>query len=194
MKKYKDSLPREQKKFLKILCCLYENYIENKTPSTDYYFTNPTSDTYNLMLSELESITALINNYIVTNQIFVDSSGNNIAEASIWSSVAQGMIAYNSDSSNNTFTNAVNNLIAVNNVIFNVGSLKTVQKLNTNDCIKKSYQVTPVSVDSTTNVTQASIVARIGCSYVSNIGFIGFAIKVPIDAAPFNNCNIVCCC
>lgn len=194
-------VPCEQKDILKVLTCLYEQYVLNQTPSTDAYFTNPTSNGYTFMVEELDAITILINNYLQTNKILVNAEGNNIARVDLWSAVAQGMIAYNSDGvSANTFTNAIDNNIAVNNVITNVGVLKTVQKLNSDECAEKAYQITPVtnrlpSVSDPVyaNNTQASLVERIGCAGISNLGFLGMTLQVPIANAPFNNCYTTKC-
>lgn len=189
------SVPAEQKKILKVLTCLYENYVHNKTPSTDAYFTNPTEAGYNDMNSELNAINTIINLYLETNGNFVDVSGNNIARVDLWDAVSQGMVHYNSalDVSGNTFANAIANEINVNDVISNVGVLKTVQKLNTDDCAEKAYQVTPVTSTENINYTQASLVERIGCPGVSNLGFLGMTLQVPIADAPFNNCYVPRC-
>jgi hypothetical protein len=192
-------VPTQQKRLLKVITCLYENYVLNQTPSTDAYFTNPTEDAYNAMDQELNAINTLINNYIETNKVFVDMSGNNVAQVELWSAVAQGMVAYNT-AGDNTFANAIANTITVNNVISNVGVLKTVQKLNLDECAEKAYQVTPVTNgngagegESYVNVTQASLVERVGCPGVSNLGFLGMTLQVPIADAPFNNCYVTQC-
>jgi len=189
-------IPCEQKRLLKVLTCLYENYVLNQTPSTNAYVANPTSTGYDSMKQELDAINTLINNYLNTNKVFVDISGNNVAELDLWSAVAQGMVHYNSAAENNTFANAIDNEITVNGVISNVGVLKTVQKLNLDECAEKAYQVTPVtngSEISTVNVTQASLVERVGCTGVSNLGFLGMTLQVPIASAPFNNCYVANC-
>lgn len=190
-------VPCEQKKLLKVLTCLYENYIKNQTPATDAYFANPTAAGYDNMKDELDAINTIINLYLETNKFFVDTSGSNVAQVDLWDAVAQGMVHYNSNSSaDNTFTNAIENTINVNGVISNVGVLKTVQKLNDDECVDKAYQVTPVTnvVNLTTeNVTQASLVERVGCTGVSNLGFLGMTLQVPIADAPFNNCYSTNC-
>ena len=200
MKNCTVSVPCEQKKILKILTCLYENYIKNQTPATDTYFANPTADGYAAMKSELNAINTIINIYIETNKIFVDVDGNNVARVDLWDAVAQGMVHYNSAlTDNNTFAAANDNTLKVNTVISNVGVLKTVQKLNIDECADKAYQVTPVtnSVDNDAepyvNVTQASLVERIGCHGISNLGFLGMTLQVPITNTPFNNCYVSKC-
>jgi hypothetical protein len=191
-----------QKKLLKVLTCLYENYIYNNTPSTDAYYLNPTLEGYALMKIELDALNSLINNYLETNKIIVDAETKeiNIAKVHLWSSVAQGMVHYNNLNLSNNFGNAINNTISINSVINNVGILKTVQKLNIDECINKTYQVTPVTIsevedDNTTyyNYTQASIVERVGCAGVSNLGFLGLSLQVPIDEAHFKNCYTSTC-
>ena len=193
-------VPAEQKSLLKVLTCFYEQYVKNQTPATDDYFTNPTAARYTEMKKELDAITTLINVYLDTNKIFVDASGNNVARVDLWDAVAQGMVHYNSalaDAVNN-FSNAIANDINVNNVISNVGVLKTVQKLNLDECANKAYQVTPVTngnpeEGSNTNNTQASLVERVGCPGVSNLGFLGMTLQVPIADAEFNNCYVANC-
>lgn len=184
-------VPTEQKTLLKVLTCLYEQYVHNQTPATDAYFANPTLAGYADMKDELDSITTLINIYLDTNKTFVDASGNTVARVDLWDAVAQGMVHYNSATdASNTFDKAIANLINVNNVIINVGVLKTVQKLNLDECADKAYQVTPVtngnSEEGYTNNTQVSLVERVGCPGVSNLGFLGMTLQVPIVVAPFN--------
>jgi hypothetical protein len=195
-------VPTEQKKLLKVLTCLYENYIQNQTPATDAYFANPTAAGYTAMNNELNAINTIINLYLDTNKIFVDGSGNNVAQVNLWDAVAQGMVHYNSALTNagsNTFANAIANTITVNNVISNVGVLKTVQKLNLDNCADKAYQVAPVTngdgsiASPYVNYTQASLVERVGCPGVSNLGFLGMTLQVPIADAPFNNCYVANC-
>ena len=196
-------VPTEQKKLLKVLTCLYENYVLNQTPSTDAYFANPTEDGYDAMTQELDCINTLINNYINTNKIFVDISGVNYAQVNLWTAVSQGMVAYNSESGDsNTFADAVANSITINGVISNVGVLKTVQKINLDECAEKAHQITPVTntvvnpgplPPTYENYTQASLVERIGCPGVSNLGFLGLTLQVPVDEAPFNNCYVLKC-
>lgn len=190
-------VPCEQKKILKVLTCLYENYIQNQTPATDTYFTNPTAAGYDAMSTELNAINTIINLYLETNKIFVDVSGANVARVDLWDAVAQGMVHYNSAlDSSNTFPEAIANVITVNGVISNVGVLKTVQKLNHDECVDKAYQVTPVTSiigEDFVNFTQASLVERIGCPGVSNLGFLGMTLQVPIANAPFNNCYVANC-
>jgi len=189
--------PCEQKTLLKLLTCLYEQYVRNQTPATDAYFANPTSAGYTSMKDELDSITKLINIYLDTNKIFVDASGNNAAQVDLWDAVAQGMVHYNSALNDaNTFEAAFTNVLKINDVISNVGVLKTVQKLNLDECADKAYQVTPVtngSSGSILNFTQASLVERVGCPGVSNLGFLGMTLQVPIADAPFNNCYVANC-
>ncbi len=197
-------IPSDQKKVLKVLTCLFENYIVNKTPSTIVYLSNPVDDssgnTYDPMVEELNAIVTLINNYLETNGVLFD--GDNVAIANIWVSDAQGQIQYFSDDvSGNTFTNAFNNEIYLSGNLNNVGVLKPVQKLNIDDCASKSYQVFPVVNNEGTNANPiyvnyslSLLVERIGCAGVSNLGFLGFSIKVPIANAPFNTCSSNSCC
>jgi hypothetical protein len=203
MKNCSNPTPCEQKKLLKVLTCLYKKYILNQTPATNAYFANPiegdATSGYEAMRIELNSINNIINLYLETNKVFVDSSGNNIAQVDLYTAVAQGMVHFNTalDSSSNTFANAIDNSINVNGVISNVGVLKTVQKLNLDDCAEKAYQVTPVTNDEGegqySNKTQASLVERICCPGVSNLGFLGMTLQVPLDSAPFNSCSINKC-
>lgn len=187
-------VPAEQKTILKVLTCLYEQYVQNQTPATDAYFANPTSDGYDAMKDELDAITALINIYLATNKTFVDASGNPAAQVDLWSAVAQGMVHYNSAlGTSNIFDDAIANTLNVNDVISNVGVLKTVQKLNLDECADKAYQVTPVTNADGNNKTQASLVERVGCPGVSNLGFLGMTLQVPIADAPFNNCYVAKC-
>lgn len=188
-------VPCEQKKLLKLITCLYENYVLNQTPSTDAYFLNPTSNGYDSMIEELNAISTLVNNYLNTEKIFVNSDNENIASFGLWSANALSLVAYDSyDVSGNTFINAVNGDINMDGNINHVGILKPVQKLNLDDCITKAYQVVPLTLDNGTNVkTQASLVERVGCCGVSNLGFLGLTLSLPIANAPFNSCSVPIC-
>lgn len=198
-------VPSEQKKLLKVITCLYENYVLNQTSSTDAYLANPSdvspNSKYAAMQSELNAINTLINNYLVTNKVFVDISGNNVAQVDLWASVSQGMVHFNTAlGDGNSYANAIANNLTINGVISNVGVLKTVQKLNLDECVEKAYQVTPVTNATTIegeteyeNYTQVSLVERVGCPGVSNLGFIGMTLQVPIANAPFNNCYVAKC-
>jgi hypothetical protein len=188
--------PPEQKILLKLETCLFNNFILNRTSATDNYLALPSSDNYAAMLAELDATIASINSYITVNYSDfyneTDCSGNALV-ASIWVADAQGVPAYNSaDVSGNLFANAVDNSINVNGTISNVGVLKTVQKLNMDDCAEKAYQVVPVSglIES---VTQASLVKRVGCPGTSNVGFIALVLQAPIECAPFNTCSTKLC-
>ena len=144
------------------------------------------------MIKVLYYITSLINIYLDTNKIIVDATGNNVDIVDLWDDDAQGMVHYNSALAEtvNTFVNAIGNSINVNQVISNVGILKTVQKLNHDECSDKAYQVTPVTqgpdeTGSYINVTQASLVERVSCH--------GMTLQVPIADAPFNNSYVANC-
>jgi hypothetical protein len=194
-------VPTEQKQLLKVLTCLYENYVKNRTPSTDSYFANPTEEGYASMKTELDAIYVLINNYLMTNNTFVDASGNPIITLDgesgvyLWTANAQGVAAYvsdNTDGSGNTFDAANANTIFIDPNINNVGVLKPVQKLNLDECASKAYQVLPINY-LLNNYTEASLVERVGCTGVSNLGFLGMQLWVPIEFAPFNNCYVPKC-
>ncbi len=185
-------VPEDQKKVLKVLTCLFDNYVVSKTLSTTAYFANPTPANYLDMAEELGAIRILLNNYLNANGILFN--GENVAVPNIWAAAAEGNIAFNSNNETNTSGDAVTNAYG------NVGGLKTVQKLNVDDCANRTYQVTPVvvvegtdEVPTYTNVTQASLVERVGCSGVSNLGFICLNLQVPLGDAPFNTCGTSCC-
>ncbi len=180
-------VPEDQKKVLKVLTCLFDNYVVSKTLSTTAYFANPTPANYLDMAEELGAIRILLNNYLNANGVLFN--GENVAVANIWVATAEGNIAFNTNNESNTFADAVTNAYG------NVGGLKTVQKLNVDDCANRTYQVTPVVVvsENPSNVTQASLVERVGCSGVSNLGFICLNLQVPLGDAPFNTCGTSCC-
>jgi len=192
-------VPDEQKKILKVLTCLYENYVAGKTTSTSAYFANPDGDLYDLMKTELDAMVALMNNYLTTNSTILPAD----SVVNIWTATAEGKVAYNSSETNNTFANAVGlgpasppiTNIKFNNIYTVISNLKTVQKLNLDDCVNRTYQVVPVTNYGTdySNVTQASLVERVGCPGVSNLGFISIYIQTPIADAPFNTCFTVGC-
>ena len=188
--------PSEQKRLLKVLSCYFNGYV-SQTPSTDEYFANPTSAGYQSMYDELNAIAALVQNNIETLKPIVNCDDITNLVANIWTANAQGEVQYSSNLLGaNTFPAANDNSLKINTNISNVGVLKQVQKLNTDDCDERAYQVTPVVVgvgDSATVFTQATLVERIGCSGVSNLGFIGFSLTLPVNEAPFNKCSVLKC-
>ena len=196
MKNCSTPIPPEQKRLLKVLSCYFNGYV-CQTPSTDEYFVNPTSDGYDAMIGELNSIATLIQNNIETLKPILDASGSGDEtnlEVNIWTANAQGIVQYSfNDASGNTFDNAVANLIYINDTIYNVGVLKQVQKLNVDDCVERAYQVTPFVDDNNTVYTQATLVERIGCAGCSNLGFIGISLTLPVAEAPFNKCSVLKC-
>lgn len=179
MKNCAAPISKGQKLLLKVLSCLYRQFLECQTHATSAYLANPNGDA-NAMETELNAYADIINNHAALVKLSLPTFK---AYAYIVATDAQGNDFYS------TAANAANDTY---------GYRKQLAKLNTDECLKEAYQVSPVlyvgvtqtdgPVADTTYVTEAMVAARAGCQGVSNIGFILFAIQVDIDAFPFKVC------
>lgn len=185
-------IAKTQKKLLRILNCLFQQYIVCQTPSTKAFFAAPSTATYANMSSELSGLAQVIN---ATTLLAKLSTTSVYAKARIVAWDAAGHAAFDSQpSASNGYSNYLNN--TVNNTK-NFNSVKGAQVLNTDECAVNVYQVKPALshfsyTDSSSNtlvITEASVVERAGCAGVSNTGFIALGIEVDITAYPFNACQ-----
>ena len=186
-------LEKSQKLLLKILTCLWNQYVSNRTGSTKAFFASPTQILYDLMSSELTAIGTLLNanDAIVALNTLVPV-GNAQTYVNIVSAYANANIAYLYSSTTNSFTTSTGT----------IGMSKPIQILNTDDCIPQAYQVCPAislnvstatgatspSNSANTWVTVATVAERTGCPGVSNTGFIGLSIEVDLATFAFNSC------
>lgn len=207
---------KQQKLLLKVLNCLWNQYVSNRTGYTKAFFASPSVDKYNLMKNELYTIASAINaNTALMSLSIVDGKE---AFANITSVFPNGSIAYNYANdvnvnspsiSLNTFDNAQLGTIFNNPVNFkpNMSGSKNIQNLNTDECLPQAFQIipalsqNPVYAPTMTNggpityitqptwITQASVTERTGCSGVSNTGFISFSIEVDLEYYQFNSCE-----
>lgn len=174
--------PACQKKLLKVVACLWNQYIINRTPLTDEFFADPTAENQTAMNTELASIQTLINgNPAVTaldDEVLV----------AITAADALGNVVYvSTDASGNPLIDASN-----------VGVQKNIQRLNTDECLDVVFQVRPIiEYDDANNVsgayTQVMVSQRTGCNGVSNTGFLSLYVNVTIENYPFNSCSTGLC-
>lgn len=185
MKNCAAPISKGQKLLLKVLSCLYRQFLECQTHATSAYLANPNINAnQTAMETELNAYADIINNHAALVKLSLPTFP---AYARIIATNAQGMVAY--DTAANGFEQG-DELI----------NSKQITKLNVDECLKEAYQVSPVlyvgptveviggPIANETYVTEAMVVARAGCQGVSNIGFILFAIQVDINAFPFKVC------
>lgn len=176
-------IPSCQKKLLKVVSCVWKNQIVERTPNTDTYFANPTSENFTAMQTELNSISSLIQNLPEIKALDANPVVNIIA------SNAQGVIAFNQalPAAANTFANAAAGSNGSN------ANEKNVQRLNVDECLETAYQVRPAFDDEQTAVTEAVVSQRTGCNGVSNTGFLTLSVQVSIEDYPFETCSNAIC-
>ena len=186
-----------QKLLMKVLKCLWTQYVSNRTSATKAYLASPSKAGYSLMAAELTAIGDLLNtnDAIVALNALVPVDGVP-SYVNISSAYANGNIAYlYSDFNINPELNAN---VYPGPTEPNIGTTKSLQILNTDDCINQAYQVAPAqSHDSTqqsiTWVTVATVVERSGCPGVSNTGFVTLSIEADNTAFAFNSCPSINC-
>lgn len=186
MKNCAAPISKGQKLLLKVLTCLWNQFLKCNTHATTAYLRNPNDVSGNpkedAMKKELNAYSDIINNHEALLRL---STPTFKAYAYIVAANAQGDFAYNTAP-----TPYVGDQ--------HIAHRKQFIKLNVDECLEEAYQVSPVLYvgDDQTNgpqndktyVTEAMIVTRAGCQGVSNIGFVAFAIQVDIDAFPFKTC------
>lgn len=205
-------IPKNQVLLLKILKCLWNQYLVNQTPATTLFFASPSQANYNIMLTELDALAAVINNLVNLSSSALVLPGLTATAplANIWSSNANGVIAFYSALENgvpadpvvpdtNDFRNFVDGSLTLNQGVMNTGSLRAVQKLNNDDSATEAYQVTPqLSTDAdlaaeNTFVTAATVVGRTGCPGVTNTGFVALQLEVDLPTFAFETCGPQSC-
>jgi len=185
-------IAKTQKKLLRVLNCLFQQYILCQTPSTKAFFAAPSVSTYASMSAELGGLAQVINATALLAKL---STTAVTAKARILVCNAEGTVAYDSalTSADNTYPKYT--LGTVNSS--NFGTRKGIQQLNVDECAVNVYQVKPTFshfslTDSSSNklvVTGAAVTERTGCPGVSNTGFLRLSIEVDITAYPFNACQ-----
>lgn len=187
---------KEQKLLLKVLNCLWVQYVSNRTGATKAYFKSPSQQGYDKMSNELSAIVNLLNNNNAVRTL--DTTGGQVANAVILSAYANGAVAYDS-----AFDSEFNDYAKSGNIDrYNIGTQKPIQMLNLDECLSQSFQVRPYNnvpnsgdlnddqlIIQPNWVTQAVVFERTGCAGVSNTGFVGLALEVDITAFPFNVCD-----
>ena len=185
-------IAKTQKKLLKVLNSLFQQYIVCQTPSAKAFFASPSNATYGPMYSELSGLSQVINATPVLAKLNTASVN---AFARIVAFDAEGLIAFDSSKDNikNTYTNYTLTIGSGNAISgSNYGTRKGTQKLNVDECAVNVYQVKPAQSHAPApygTVTEAGVYERMGCPGVSNVGFLRLTIEVDITAYPFNSCD-----
>ncbi len=185
MKNCAAPISKGQKLLLKVLTCLWNQFLKCKTHATTAFLKNPNdADARTAMETELDALAQLINTNAAMKKLTVP---NFVPYAYILSSDAQGYIEYDTSGEYEAY-----------NGYDNIANTKQFIKLNIDECLQEAYQVIPfIYIGSSqtdgpqagdTYTTQAMVTARAGCQGVSNIGFVTLAIQVDIDAFPFKTC------
>ena len=193
-------IERSQKLLLKVLNCLWTQYVSNRTSATKAYLASPTSAGYLLMAAELAALGDLLNTNSAINSLnSLVAPGGTPTYVNLSAVYSTGVVAYLYSATTNVYP-AVN----ISGLPIPVGSLKVVQILNTDDCVPQAFQVKPTVSFNPANyenqsapapvwVTEAMVAERSGCAGVSNTGFVILAIEADITAFQFNTCPTLNC-
>ena len=200
MTKCSVELSCNSKILLKVLTCLWNQYVLGHIQFTQVYQASPNADAYTFMEAELNAlVSAMQANYSLTklnvNAIQTESY------VQLFVSDALGNIVYFNTSADsiivgtNTYENAAQGTV-ISNGFLNAGTLKTVQKLNIDDSLENAYQIAPVYLDASDisgnpiyiSATSASVVGRTGCAGCANTGFVSLSLIVDINAFQIPAC------
>jgi hypothetical protein len=206
MQKNSAPINKRQKLLLKVLTCLFNQYVSKQTGVTRAFFANPNSeDTYNKMFLELKSLAAYLNVNEALNKLSTKADPDKginefIPYVRFVATDAMGVVAVDTskDVLVNTYSNYLDGVISDNH-----GTRKPWQILNTNESLQRAYQVKPSKnhdpakkqCDGSfvpTFVTEGRIIERTGCNGVSNTGFLAMSIEVDINLFPFDTCSNSC--
>lgn len=178
-------IAKTQKKLLKVLNYLFQQYIVCQTPASKAFFASPSATNYTPMSSELSGLVQVIQATPLLAKLNTNTV-NAYARIVAWD--AEGQVAYDTSKNTNSYTNYVGNNISGSNYNTRKGSMI----LNVDECAVNIYQVKPAQSHAPAaygTITEASVYERMGCPGVSNIGFLRLSIEVDITAYPFNNCD-----
>ena len=200
MTKCSVDLSCNSKLLLKVLTCLWNQYVKGHIQFTQLYQAEPSADGYVDMLQELEAIFASVKNNFALRKLDLCPGQNSTYVELIVSDVYGDVVYYNTDapvtfdSNSNTFANAATADI----VPFSLGTNKPVQRLNVDECLENAYQINPEYLtDGSGNyysATSATIVGRTGCAGVANTGFIELTLIVDNTCFPVPSCVKGNCC
>jgi hypothetical protein len=198
-------IERSQQLLLKVLNCLWTQYVSNRTSATKAYLASPTPVGYVLMASELKALGDLLNtNDSIKALDALIVLGGTPTYVNLSAVYASGVVAYlySAPLGQNTYPGP--GIPVGNELPIIVGSLKVFQILNTDECVPQALQVKPsVSLNPANYinqvtpapvwVTEAIVAERSGCAGVSNTGFVGLSIEADITAFSFNTCPTLNC-
>lgn len=183
-------ITKQQKLLLKVLNCLWLQYVSQRTPNVKIFNANPSEENYNNALNEVKAIVNLIN----LSEGLKSLTPTDLPALPAFSRIvvlnANGVVAMDT-SLENSYQQYITNIQANSP---NFASRKTVQNLNVDDCLEQAFQVkpdlsfNPANSENPPFVTQASVVERSGCTGVSNTGFVVFDVEVDIAFFPFEIC------
>jgi hypothetical protein len=200
MTKCSVDLSCNSKLLLKVLTCLWSQYVKGHIQYTQIYQAAPSEEGYDLMLAELNArFDAIVSSYVLEKLNVCNTQEPSYVELVV-SDAYGNVVYYNSDvpepinDNDNSFQNAASNSIAS----FNLGTTKPVQRLNNDECLENAYQVNPVYLaDGSGNyssATAASVVVRTGCAGIANDGFIRLSVIVDNACFPVPSCVKEACC
>lgn len=198
-------ITKAQKRLLKIVNCVFQQYVVCKTPASQAFFIAPSSSLYDNMYNELTAIKATINNLAVIQAI------QDLDLVRIVAYTADGSLAYDSNSPANSTWAIFNTYGAINvSVRFtatssngqvttatgifkqnaNYAVRKPTQVLNTNESAMLAFQIKPSATSNSTWDNEVSVTERLGCNGPVNTGFLRLSIEVSQTTYPIivNNC------
>jgi hypothetical protein len=190
----------EQKILLKILNCLWNQYVNGRTPKTVAYLAAPSEAGFNEMKDELDAIQVLIAGTKLITKLQDLITG--VSTANVFSGLASvyanGAVAYSTTSIVLlTYIESVDNYASKTIEFDN----KLTNQLNVYELQQTAEQVAPETSQNPENspvdpettpltwVTAATIAGRSGCSGVSNTGFISLRIEANLASFPFKTCE-----
>jgi hypothetical protein len=188
------SISKQQKILLKVLNCLWVQYVSNRTNGVKVFMANPSEETYEIAKDELNAIAFLIHSNPGLKSLDIPLKKKTIGK--LIASLPDSTVAIDTSKNPpfNTFLEFENR--AFESTADKEGVRKTIEILNNNENINQAYQFRPQItkfLDANNNltniwVTQVAISERTGCAGIANTGFVTFAIEVDIEAYPFNIC------
>jgi hypothetical protein len=193
-------ISKQQKLLLKVLNCLWVQYVSQRTPNVKIFCANPSQETYQNAVQEVNAISVVLN--LSDGVATLNTPSGLPAYTTIVVTNADGVVAIDSSfpvSPSSYFNTYDEYLERIVSGMPNLATRKPIQNLNVDECLQQALQIKPALSLNTNQcptsseipvvwATQASIFERTGCPGVSNTGFIGLSLEVDISAFPFKAC------
>ena len=191
------SVSKEQKIVLKVLNCLWTQFVSQRTGGLSAFMAKPSEDLYNVARDELNAIATILNNNPGVKAL---NTPGKAAYVLLIASFPDSTVAISTNHNLDTYNTYCPDFMirATCPVADKEGVRKSIENLNNNECISQAYQIRPNTNSNLTElvseagpkwVAQASITERTGCPGIANTGFITLALEVDIEEYKFNSCE-----